>query len=55
MPWQRVDMLPQHPEPGTLILFPSFLEHGFPLDHGIEPFRFMHFNLQAVRKTIVDK
>ena len=44
-----------HPEPGTLILFPSFLEHGFPIDHGIEPFRFMHFNLQAVRRTIINK
>lgn len=39
-------------KPGTLILFPSFLEHQFPVDLGIEPFRFIHFNLQAVLKTI---
>ena len=38
------------PVPGTLIMFPSFLEHEFSLDLGIEPFRFIHFNLQAVRK-----
>jgi uncharacterized protein (TIGR02466 family) len=40
------------PKPGTLILFPSFLEHQFVVDLGIEPFRFIHFNLQAVRKII---
>jgi len=38
------------PVPGTLIMFPSFLEHQFSLDLGIEPFRFIHFNLQAARK-----
>jgi uncharacterized protein (TIGR02466 family) len=42
------------PQPGTLILFPSFLEHQFTVDLGVEPFRFIHFNLQAVRKMIVD-
>ena len=43
------------PKPGTLILFPSFLEHQFVVDHGIEPFRFIHFNLQAVRKMILNQ
>jgi len=42
------------PQPGTLILFPSFLEHQFTVDLGIEPFRFIHFNLQAVRKMILN-
>jgi uncharacterized protein (TIGR02466 family) len=42
------------PQPGTLILFPSFLEHQFVMDFGIEPFRFIHFNLQAVRKMILN-
>jgi uncharacterized protein (TIGR02466 family) len=42
------------PQPGTLILFPAFLEHQFVVDLGIEPFRFIHFNLQAVRKMILD-
>jgi uncharacterized protein (TIGR02466 family) len=44
----------QKPKPGTLILFPSFLEHRFVLDYGIESFRFIHFNLQAVRKKIIE-
>ena len=42
------------PQPGTLILFPAFLEHQFVVDLGIEPFRFIHFNLQAVRKIILN-
>ena len=42
------------PQPGTLILFPAFLEHQFVIDYGIEPFRFIHFNLQAVRKMILN-
>jgi uncharacterized protein (TIGR02466 family) len=41
-------------QPGTLILFPSFLEHQFIVDPGIDPFRFIHFNLQAVRKMILN-
>ena len=42
------------PQPGTLILFPAFLEHQFSVDLGIEPFRFIHFNLQAIRKMILN-
>jgi uncharacterized protein (TIGR02466 family) len=42
------------PQPGTLILFPAFLEHQFVMDFGIEPFRFIHFNLQAVRKMTLN-
>jgi uncharacterized protein (TIGR02466 family) len=38
------------PKPGSLVLFPSFLEHEFAMDLGIESFRFIHFNLQAIRK-----
>tara|TARA_R110002049_G_scaffold69584_5_gene180224 strand:+ start:3750 stop:4409 length:660 start_codon:yes stop_codon:yes gene_type:complete len=40
------------PKPGTLVLFPAYIEHEFTVDLGIDPFRFMHFNLQAVRKTV---
>ena len=29
---------------------PAYLEHEFSVDLGIDPFRFIHFNLQAVRK-----
>jgi uncharacterized protein (TIGR02466 family) len=35
--------------PGTLIMFPSFLEHQFSVDYGIDPFRFIHFNLQVIK------
>ena len=38
------------PRPGDLIIFPGYLEHEFVLDHGIDPFRFIHFNLQAILK-----
>ena len=36
------------PKPGTLMLFNSYLPHHFAVDHGIDPFRFIHFNLSAV-------
>ena len=40
------------PTPGTLIIFPGFLEHEFAVDHGVEPFRFIHWNIQAVPKEM---
>jgi len=39
---------------GTFIFFNSYLEHEFVVDHGIEPFRFIHFNLQAVPKQLIN-
>ena len=41
------------PEPGTLLIFPGYLEHEFALDFGIEPFRFIHWNINAIPKEIV--
>tara|TARA_R110000823_G_scaffold3038_1_gene12069 strand:- start:425 stop:1063 length:639 start_codon:yes stop_codon:yes gene_type:complete len=41
------------PQPGTLIIFPGYLEHEFAVDHGIEPFRFIHWNIQAVPKEML--
>jgi|TARA_Y100000114_G_scaffold41484_1_gene36938 uncharacterized protein (TIGR02466 family) len=38
------------PKPGTLIIFPGYLEHEYAVDHGIEPFRFIHWNIQAIPK-----
>ena len=38
------------PKPGSLVLFPSFLEHQYSIDYGIEPFRFINFNLKAIKK-----
>ena len=40
------------PKPGTLIIFPGYLEHEFAIDHGKEPFRFIHFNLQSIPKEM---
>ena len=31
-------------------MFPGYLEHEFTVDYGIEPFRFIHWNIQAVPK-----
>jgi uncharacterized protein (TIGR02466 family) len=39
-------------KPGTFIFFNSYLPHQFVVDSGVEPFRFIHFNLQAVRKDL---
>jgi len=41
------------PKPGTLIIFPGYLEHEYAVDHGVEPFRFIHWNIQAVPKEMV--
>ena len=41
------------PKPGTLIIFPGFLEHEFVVDHGIKPFRFIHFNIQAILEDLI--
>jgi hypothetical protein len=38
--------------PGTLLLFPAFVEHSFVIDAGINPFRFIHFNIQAINKNV---
>lgn len=42
------------PKPGTMIFFPAYLNHGFSVDAGVDDFRFIHFNLQAVRKLITN-
>jgi uncharacterized protein (TIGR02466 family) len=40
-------------KPGTIIFFPSYLTHGFSVDPGKEPFRFIHWNIQAINKGAV--
>ena len=42
------------PTPGLFIFFNSYLEHEFVVDHGIEPFRFIHFNIQALPKHLIN-
>ena len=49
-----LDQVYYKPKPGTLVFFPSYVPHEFAVDIGVEPFRFIHFNLQAVRNFIVD-
>ena len=44
------DLVHFKPTPGTLIIFPGYLEHEFAVDYGKEPFRFIHWNIQAVPK-----
>ena len=44
------DIIHIKPTPGTLIIFPGYLEHEYAVDHGKEPFRFIHWNIQAVPK-----
>tara|TARA_Y100000361_G_scaffold107438_1_gene97223 strand:+ start:726 stop:1442 length:717 start_codon:yes stop_codon:yes gene_type:complete len=41
------------PKPGQLMFFPAYVPHQFAVDGGVDDFRFIHFNLQAVRNTIV--
>tara|TARA_R110001606_G_scaffold397205_1_gene572968 strand:- start:1204 stop:1839 length:636 start_codon:yes stop_codon:yes gene_type:complete len=40
--------------PGNLIIFPSFLEHTFSVDYGLEPFRFIHWTVQAIPNLMND-
>jgi len=42
-------------QPGTFIFFNSYMEHEFAVDEGKEPFRFIHFNLQAIPKQLINK
>ena len=42
------------PKPGTLIFFNSYMPHKYYLHDGYEDFRFIHFNIQAIRNEIVN-
>ena len=48
--WGGTELIHIKPTPGTLIIFPGYLEHEYAVDHGIEPFRFIHWNIQALPK-----
>tara|TARA_R110002051_G_scaffold94657_1_gene164568 strand:- start:3885 stop:4547 length:663 start_codon:yes stop_codon:yes gene_type:complete len=39
-------------KPGTIMFFPSYMPHMFAVDSGHEPFRFIHFNVQAIPKLL---
>lgn len=38
---------------GSLMLFPAYLSHAYGVDHGIEPFRFIHVNIRAIEKDLL--
>jgi len=42
-------------KPGTMIFFPSYLPHQYIVDMGYEPFRFIHWNCQAVPTTFLEE
>jgi len=50
--WPGHEQFNIKPKPGMLIIFPGYLEHEFAVDHGKEPFRFIHWNIQAVPKEM---
>jgi len=35
------------------MLFPAYMSHAYQVDHGLEPFRFIHINMRAVEKDIL--
>jgi uncharacterized protein (TIGR02466 family) len=51
--WPGSDIVNFKPKPGTIMIFPGFMEHEFSLDLGLDPFRFIHWNIQALPKEMV--
>ena len=41
-------------KPGRMIFFPSYMPHQYVVDLGIEPFRFIHWNCQAIPKGVLN-
>ena len=41
-------------KPGRMIFFPSYMPHMYAVDMGYEPFRFIHFNCQAIPKGVLN-
>ena len=52
MVWPVADQVSFKPKPGTVMIFPGYVEHEFAVDLGLEPFRFIHWNIQAVPKEM---
>ena len=40
--------------PGRMIFFPSYMPHQYAVDMGYKPFRFIHFNCQAIPKGVLN-
>jgi hypothetical protein len=45
-------MIGIHPKIGTLIMFPSFIQNKFSIDYGIDTFKFIYFNIQAIKNEL---
>ena len=41
-------------KPGRMIFFPSYMPHQYLVDMGYEPFRFIHWNCQAIPKGAIN-
>ena len=41
-------------KPGRIIFFPSYMPHQYIVDMGYEPFRFIHWNCQAIPKAVLN-
>ena len=41
-------------KPGRMIFFPSYMPHQYIVDMGYDPFRFIHFNCQAIPKGVLN-
>jgi len=41
-------------KPGTMLFFPSYMPHQYIVDMGYEPFRFIHWNCQAISKGVLN-
>ena len=40
-------------KPGRMIFFPSYMPHQYIVDMGYEPFRFIHWNCQAIPNIVL--
>ena len=40
--------------PGRTMFFPSYMPHQYIVDMGYEPFRFIHWNCQAIPKSVIN-
>ena len=41
-------------EPGSMLFFPSYIPHQYIVDMGYDPFRFIHWNCQAIPKAVLN-
>ena len=47
------DIIHYNVKPGSLMLFPAYMSHAYQVDHGIEPFRFIHINMRAIENQVI--